>query len=67
MQFATGGDWFVLTSEFADYVVNSNDEYLVNLKTFFNHTYAALEVCFILTKRSIRNILHGILPEANRI
>lgn len=44
MQFAGGSDWFCLNNKFVNYVVNSKDEYLENLKIYFNYTLLPSEV-----------------------
>lgn len=44
LQVDGGSDWFCLNSEFIDYVINSNDEYVLDLKLFYNFTLLPSEV-----------------------
>jgi len=44
IQFYSGNDWFILSSKFSNYLINSNDEYLLNLKKIFNYKVHPLEV-----------------------
>jgi hypothetical protein len=46
IQFAGGSDWFCLNHNFIDYIVNSNDELLANLKIFFKNVLLPSEVSF---------------------
>ena len=47
IQVGGGSDWFCLNHQFVDYVLNSNDEFMINLKAFFNYTLLPSEVSFI--------------------
>jgi len=49
IQFYGGNDWFILSSKFSNYVINSNDENLVNLKKMFYYKIHPLEVRKIFT------------------
>lgn len=44
IQFTGGSDWFCLNYEFVDYVVNSDHEYLKNLKSFYRNSLLPSEV-----------------------
>ncbi len=44
VQFSGGSDWFCLNSNFIDYVVNSNDKLIQNLKIFYKYTLLPSEV-----------------------
>lgn len=44
IQFTGGSDWFCLNHEFVDYVINSNHEYLLNLKHFYKYSLLPSEV-----------------------
>lgn len=46
IQFSGGSDWFCLNHKFIDYVIKSKDEYLENLKIFFNYTLLPSESFF---------------------
>ena len=46
IQYYGGNDWFILSSKFASHVINSNDDYLLNLKKIFNYKVHPLEVNF---------------------
>jgi hypothetical protein len=56
IQLSGGSDWFALTREFVDYVINSNDNYLINLKEFYKYTLLPSEVrsCPVLYSAKIR-------------
>jgi len=44
LQFGGGSDWFILNSNFIDYILSSNDEYLQYLKDFYKYTLLPSEV-----------------------
>uniref|UniRef100_A0A8C5GGV6 Xylosyltransferase 1 n=1 Tax=Gouania willdenowi TaxID=441366 RepID=A0A8C5GGV6_GOUWI len=41
-----GSDWFILSRDFVDYVVNSEDELVLNMRTFYTHTLLPAESFF---------------------
>ena len=47
LQLDGGSDWFCLHYEFIDYIINSNDEYLFDLKLFYNFTLLPSEVTYL--------------------
>ena len=56
IQFDGSGDWFCLHHKFVDYLVNSKDEYLTYLKSFFSNSIFGPEVNnfdFFLTNKLI--------------
>ena len=51
-----GPEWFWFHHTFVDYMVNSDDDYLVQLKKFYKHAVMAPEVCpiFLASLSKIR-------------
>lgn len=45
IQFDGGSDWFCLNKQFINYVVYSQDEYLIRLKHFYKYALLPSEVC----------------------
>lgn len=39
-----GSDWFCLNSEFIDYILDSQDDFVIHLKKLFNYTLLPSEV-----------------------
>lgn len=52
-----GSDWFCLNSEFIDYVLNSQDDFVIHLKNFFNYTLLPSEVSPLLSHFFIKSFL----------
>jgi len=44
IQYEGSGDWFCLHHKFVDYLVNSKDEFLTYLKSFFKYSIFGPEV-----------------------
>lgn len=49
IQFNGGSDWFCLESEFVQYIIDSQHDYLNNLKTFYKYSLLPSEVAFLFS------------------
>jgi protein xylosyltransferase len=53
-QWDGGSDWICLNRDFSEYVVNSNDSLISDLKSFFNLTLLPAESFFHVALRNSR-------------
>jgi len=50
IEIGGGSDWFCLHSDFIEYILTSNDEYLIQLKNFYRFTLLPSEVIIYIFK-----------------
>jgi hypothetical protein len=55
LQFSGGSDWFGLHHKFVDYVLTSQDDYIVALKEFFKHSLLPSEVSISISIKTNHN------------